>query len=134
MYPYQLMNPQMNPSYNPNIPASVVPGMHSQYSMPMHIGNPYINYQSSPSMGPYGQFKSMPRHVPPVGIPFGVNPFSTPPNFSSLYPPQYLNPYQNPMMGGFGPTPPHSYAHMMGLEKNDISSKNSEFSNFAPNS
>lgn len=123
MYPYQLMNPQINPSYNPSIAANLAPGLHSQFGMPMHMGNPYMNYPGNPSIGPYGQFKNIPRTVPPASIPFGMNPFPTPTNISSLYPPQYVNPYQNPMMGGYGLTPPHSYAHMMGLEKNDLSSK-----------
>ena len=129
MYPYQLMNPQINPSFNPNLAANLNPGLHSQFGMQMQMGNPYMNYSGNPSMAPYGQFKNMTRPVPPPNIPFGMNPYPTPSNISSIYPPQYLSPYPNAMMGGYGQTPPHSYAHMMGLEKLDLSSKVPEYPN-----
>lgn len=116
MYPYQLMNPQINPSFNPNLAANLNPGIHPQFGMPMQMGNPYINYPGNPSMGTYGQLKNMTRPVPPSNIPFGMSPYPNPSNISTIYPPQYLNPYQNAMIGGYGQTTPHhSYAHMMGL-------------------
>lgn len=138
-YPYQLMNPQVNPSLNPNLSGSLPPGMHSQFGMPMQMGNPYLNYQINPSMNlPYGQYKNPPpRSLPSNNIPFGMNPFSNQPNISSLYPPQYspyLGQYPGSMVGGYSQTPPHPYSHMMGLEKNELSSKVPEYSTFNQNS
>lgn len=131
MYNYQFMNPQMNPSFNPNIPSNIGPGLNPQFGMPMHMGNPYLNYPGNPAINPYGQFKNMPHPVAPGNMPYGMNPFTGPTNISPVYPPQYLNHYPNQMMSGYSqPPPPHSYAHMIGLEKNDITPKINEYPNF----
>lgn len=125
-YPYQLMNSQVGSSMNPGLSGgSMTPGMHSQFGVPMQMGNPYINYPMSPSMNvPYGQFKNPPpppsRSLPPTSIPYSINPYSSPPNMSSMYPPQYsqyLGQYpSSSLVGGYGQTPPpHSYSHMMGM-------------------
>lgn len=134
MYPYHLMNPQMSPSFNPNIPSNLNPGIHSQFGMPLNMGNSYLNYTGNPAMNPYNQFKSIPRPGPPANIPFGMNPYSAPSNPSSLYPPQYLTHYPNMMMGGYGQTPPLSYSHLMGMEKSDMPSKIPEFPTLMPTS
>ncbi len=129
MYPYYFMNPQVGPSVNssvnPGVTSSINSTMPSQYGMPMPIPNPYMAYPGTHSMQmpSYGPLKTPPPRnipttgMPTTGMPFGMNPYSPSTGTTSMYPPQYMNPYTTGLMGGYGQTPPHSFSHMMGLDK-----------------
>lgn len=124
MYPYNFMNHQLNPSFTPAVNSNLTQGINSQFGIPMHVLNPYIGYPGAPSMSmPYGQMKNTPRTMPPVNIPFGMNPYSNSSGIASLYSNPYVGSYPQGMMGGYGQPPPPSFSHMMGLEKSDFNPK-----------
>ena len=145
MYPYYCMNPQlgssMNPSVNPNVnPNSINPSLSSQYGIPMQMPNSYMGYPGGPSMSVsnYGQLKNPPppRSMSSPGMPFGMNPgmncYSIP-RTGSMYPPQYMGPYGQNLVGGYGQTPSPSFSQMMGLDKPEQNFKNIEISKFTSN-
>jgi hypothetical protein len=131
MYPYYLMNPQLGSSIgssiNQNMSHSALnPSLTSQYgglSMPM--SNPYLGYPTTSSLPPpFGQLKNIPRNISNPGLPFGMGsyPYSS---TGSMYPPQYMGPYSpSNLLGGYGQTVPPSFSHAMGLDKNELISKN----------
>lgn len=117
VHPYNLMNPQISPYFNPNLNPNLIPGLNSQFNMPIHAINPYMmNYPNNPPIGlSYGQLKNTPRNMPPNSVPFGMNPYSATSGIPSMYPHQYMNPYSQNMIGGYGQPPSSSFNHMMGL-------------------
>lgn len=63
------------------------------------------------------------------GLPYGLNSYGTTPGMPSMYPSQFMRPYSGSsnippnMIGGFGPSS-NPYSHLMGMDKQDLLSKN----------
>lgn len=117
IYPYNLMNAQINSSFAPNINSNFNPSINPQYGLPLHAINPYLGYPAGThTMNlPYGQMKGLNRNFSSMGIPIGVNPYSNSTGVPSFYQQPYLTQYPQGMMGGFNQSPPPSFTHMMGL-------------------
>lgn len=115
MYPYNLMNAQINSSFAPNINPNLNPSINSQFGF--HAINPYLSYPTGTNTMnlPYGQMKGLNRNFSPIGIPFGINPYSNSTGIPSFYQHPYLNQYHQGMMGGYNQSSPPSFTHMMGL-------------------